>query len=332
MRRRARHGTHVPAPGAGGRVARAPQWECEPSRAAVVCLVAATIVSRRSELDAVGGPDLDATVITPPPGPRSTTWSSARGSPRRLRNQAPQRPERCPVTDRVAAPAMSSEAPALSSTMSRAAPRAPPNTSLAIRAFSAASPPRSARSGLGEAHVARMDVERVHGAVPVLRHLRVARGRNLIKAVGAVHHPGARRSQKAERSRHELGQLRSRHADELPGSARRIGQRTEQIERRPHAEILPRRSGMTHRRMEGGREEEGDSRLVQAALDDGRSARRCSRPAPRRDRRCHTCSTPSDYRAWRPTPHAATTSAATVDTLNVCARSPPVPQVSKTSA
>ena len=32
------------------------------------------------------------------------------------------------------------------------------------------------------------------------------------------------------------------------------------------------------------------------------------------------------------TPQAATTSAATVDTLNVCARSPPVPQVSKTSA
>ncbi len=31
------------------------------------------------------------------------------------------------------------------------------------------------------------------------------------------------------------------------------------------------------------------------------------------------------------TPQAATTSAATVDTLNVCARSPPVPHVSKTS-
>ena len=32
------------------------------------------------------------------------------------------------------------------------------------------------------------------------------------------------------------------------------------------------------------------------------------------------------------TPHAATTSAATVETLKVCARSPPVPQVSNTRA
>ena len=32
------------------------------------------------------------------------------------------------------------------------------------------------------------------------------------------------------------------------------------------------------------------------------------------------------------TPHAASTSAATVETLNVCARSPPVPHVSNTGA
>ena len=69
------------------------------------------------------------------------------------------------------------------------------------------------------------------------------------------------------------------------------------------------------------------------ALDDGRRRRDVRRRAPRTRRRCRTGSTPIDCRAWRParrtprrpSPHAD-------EMLNVPTRSPPVPQVSKTSA
>ena len=157
---------------------------------------------------------------------------------------------------------MSSDAPAFSSTMSRGAPAVAVSTSRAMRAFSVASPPRKRLGrGLRQADVGRMHVERVDRAVAVLRHLRVAGRRDLVEAVGAVHDPGARRSQQPERSRHELGQFRPRHADQLPRGARGVGQRAEQVEGRPHAEVLPRR-----RRRD--------------ASTDGRSARRRTRCRP----------------------------------------------------
>jgi hypothetical protein len=85
-----------------------------------------------------------------------------------------------------------------------------------------------------------------------------------------VDHPGTLGPQKRQRARDELGQFRARHADELPGGAGRIGQRPEEVERRPDPEFLACRRGVPHRRVERRREEERDAGLDQAALDGGR--------------------------------------------------------------
>ena len=120
-------------------------------------------------------------------------------------------------------PAMSSDARGVQQRRCRAARRRwPARTARAIAALSAASPPRSASgAALRQADVSRMQVERVHRAVAALRHLRVAGGRDLVEAVGAVHDPGALRAELGERTRDQLGQLRTRHADELSRRARR---------------------------------------------------------------------------------------------------------------
>ena len=112
----------------------------------------------------------------------------------------------------------------------------PARTSRRIAALAAASPPcRSLALGLRKPEVRRVHVERRHRAVPALRHLRVAGRRHLVDAVGAVHDPRAVRAQQQQRPRNQLGQLRVRHAHELASRAGRVRQRSEQIERRPHA-------------------------------------------------------------------------------------------------
>ena len=121
-----------------------------------------------------------------------------------------------------------------------------------------------------QADVSRMDIERVDCPVSILRHLRVPGRRDLVEPVSAVHHPGPRGSQHPERARDELGQFRPGHADQLPLGARGIRQRSQKIEGRAHAEIFSRRASVSHRRMEGGREEERDAGLLQAALDHRR--------------------------------------------------------------
>ena len=147
-----------------------------------------------------------------------------------------------PSSTDAAAPAMNSDAPALSSTTSRAGPRAPPRIPSMIRAFSCASPPFSdAGRRLRQPDVGRVQIERVDRAVAALGDLGVAGGRELVDAVGAVHDPGALGSEQHQRPRHQLGELRPRHADQLTRRARRIGQRPEQVERRPHAELAAHR-------------------------------------------------------------------------------------------
>jgi hypothetical protein len=134
-------------------------------------------------------------------------------------------------------------------------------------ALVAASPPFSASgAALGQAEVRRVHVEGVHGAVATLGDLGVAGRRDLVEAVGPVHDPRARRAEHHQRARQELGELGARHADDLPRRARGIGERSEQVERRPQAELAPCRARMAHRRMKRRREEERDARLAQAAL------------------------------------------------------------------
>ena len=82
-----------------------------------------------------------------------------------------------------------------------------------------------------------------------------------------MHHPGALRAERGQCAGHQIGQFGPRHADHLPPGAGRVGQRTEQVERRPDAELPAHRAGVPHRRMEGRREEERDARLVETAFD-----------------------------------------------------------------
>ena len=77
-------------------------------------------------------------------------------------------------------------------------------------------------------------------------------------------------AEQQQRAGHQLGELRARHADQLPRRAGRIGQRAEQVERGPDAEFAARRPGVAHRRVERRREKEPDAGLGEAALDDGR--------------------------------------------------------------
>ena len=127
-------------------------------------------------------------------------------------------------------------------------------------------------------------------------------------------------------------QLRPRHADDLPRGARRIRQRTEQIERRANAQLAA-------------------ASAPRASSTDGTSARRrtrCPRRAAsaRRSRGGAATLTPSASKTSAlphrldtdrlpclatVTPHAATTIAAADEMLNVPERSPPVPHVSNTS-
>ena len=202
-----------------------------------------------------------------------------------------------------------------------------------IAAFSAASPPSSsAERRLANAELRRVDVERVHRTVAALGHLGVAGRRDLVDAVGAVHDPGARRPEQPQRAREQLGQLGTRHADDLPRRAGGIGQRAEQVERRPHAQLAPRRRRVLHRRMERRREEERDvaASCSVRSTTAGAAARftpSCSNTSAL-PQRLDTDRLPCLATL---TPHAATTSAAADEMLNVPARSPPVPQVSNTS-
>ena len=79
-----------------------------------------------------------------------------------------------------------------------------------------------------QADVSRMDIERVDCPVSILRHLRVPGRRDLVEPVSAVHDPRPRGSEHAERARDELGELRARHADQLPLGAGGIRQRSQE--------------------------------------------------------------------------------------------------------
>ena len=114
--------------------------------------------------------------------------------------------------------------------------------------------------------------------------------------------------------------------------ARRVGERSEQVERRAHAEVAPRLCRVPHRGMKRRREEERDADLVQAALDDRRRRRDLTPSASSTSALPHRLDTERLPCLATRTPQAATTSAAAVEMLNVPERSPPVPQVSNTLA
>ena len=110
-------------------------------------------------------------------------------------------------------------------------------------------------------------MESRHRPAAHFAHPRGPHGRDLVDPLRPVHHPGAFRAERGQGAGHQVDQLRPRHADHLPPGAGRVGQRAEQVERRADAQFPAHRPGVAHRRMEGGREEERDARLVEAAFD-----------------------------------------------------------------
>ena len=206
------------------------------SRTCTIRRVAATIVASRSAWAA-------AVVMTPRPScPRSRPRRACRGHRPRapLSSAAPAR--WMPSAIVVTSPAISSDAAAFSATMSRGAPVFAAEDRAGNHGVLGGI---SAAQGLGRrlrhAEIQRVHVERVHGPLPALRDLRVAGRRDLVEAVGPVHDPRALGPEERERPRDELGQLRPRHADELPRRAGRVRQRAEQVEGRADAEIAARR-------------------------------------------------------------------------------------------
>ena len=102
-------------------------------------------------------------------------------------------------------------------------------------------------------------------AKPALMHLSEpcrAGQRDLVHAVATVHDQGAPRTQPGEslcRQGHDAILV---DTDDLDGRARRVRQRPQHIEDRPHSQLPPNRSGMPHRRMHAGSEKEADPGLV----------------------------------------------------------------------
>ena len=261
---------------------------------------------------------------------------SARASLSPRPNRWP-RPPRCdPLADRrQPRPATNSAAPALSSTTSRGAARVRRRArSRMIAAFSAASPPCSVgrTSPSARPKSRRVHVERVHRAAAALGHLRVAGRRDLVDAVGAVHDPGALRAEQQQRARQQLGQLRPRHADDLPRRARRVRQRPEQVERRADAEIAS--ASARHAASTGETSARRRTRCPRRAGVRSTTAGDAATLTPSAS---NTSALPQRLDTDRlpcfatVTPHAATTIAAADEMLNVPDRSPPVPHVSNTS-
>ena len=235
-----------------------------------------------------------------------------------------------------ARPATSSAAPALSSTMSRRGPRlAVEQRSIIAGVLGRGAAGQVARPRRRQADVGRMHVERVHRAVAAAptpscgRSSRSRRGRRRRARPTRARRraaPSVRATSSVCSGRDTPTSWRRAPAGFVSGPSRLNAVRTPSSRR-----VGP---GVPHRRMPRRREEEREVRPRRA-------------PATTRVGRAHRASTPSASKtsalphrldtarlpclATR-TPAPASTIAAAVETLNVCAPSPPVPQVSNTSA
>jgi hypothetical protein len=121
--------------------------------------------------------------------------------------------------------------------------------------------------------IGRMEIEGVDRTVAALGDLGVSGRGELVDPVRAVHDPGARRAEQHQRARQQFREFGPRHADDLPPRTGRIGQRSQEVERRPNAQFAPHRTGVTHRRMERRREEKSDSDFGERPFDSGRRRR-----------------------------------------------------------
>ena len=95
----------------------------------------------------------------------------------------------------------------------------------------------------------------------------LARDRDLVQSVEAVHHHHVLRAQALQHPHLDADQVDVEHAHQLVLRAGRIGERPEDVEDGAHAELLAHRRGMLHRRVMVGREHEADADGLDRARD-----------------------------------------------------------------
>ena len=190
----------------------------------------------------------------------------------------------CPTT-----PATSSAAPALSRTTSRRMPGSPRRTASVRRAFSSGVPPASLAVGRPlEAERRGIDDVAFDGVVGDDVEHAAAVERQLVDAV-AVDDERPLGAEPLDDLRHPGRDGRVADAEQLPARAGRVGQRPEQVERGPDADLAPGRAGVAHRRVEVRREQEGEAEVAQRGAGgrgvvvdpDAERIEHVGRPGPR---------------------------------------------------
>jgi len=144
----------------------------------------------------------------------------------------------------------------LSTTASRTAPVAPPNTARAAD--------QVGHLGAGEAESQRVERELVDGAGLDPPDGAGGRGRQLVETVVTMHHQHTGPARR-EHTGHHLGQVTERAADQPGPRATRIGERPKQIEHSRHTDLPARRTRELVGRVEHRRKTETDTQLSDAA-------------------------------------------------------------------
>ncbi len=258
-----------------------------------------------------------------------STDSAARARPARSASGSDGRRA---TSGAAAASSATSAAAALSSTASRTGPASPARNRRATSALCAASPPRSA-SGSARG---QPDVLGVNVVLGDRRRRGPPRPATVVVGVSSSS-PSSPRNTSAERARGRPARAAitpairaSAHPTAWAERLGRVGQRAEEVEDRRHAELAPRAppraaapggSGARSRTSMPGRSQRTRRPAAGVEVDhDAELLEQVGRAAGRGRRRLPCLTTRA--------PVPATTIADIVEMLTVCARSPPVPQVS----
>ncbi len=102
-----------------------------------------------------------------------------------------------------------------------------------------------------------------HRALARLRNSRHAGDRDLVQPIQSVHNERAPQSQHAQRLGQFLHEFERVHAHYLPGSPRRICQRSKQVEHGAHPQLATHPLHLLHRRMQVRRIKKADSNFAQ---------------------------------------------------------------------
>jgi len=118
-----------------------------------------------------------------------------------------------------------------------------------------------------DAEVEWVDLTLVHGALDDFANEVRPGGRELVDPAGAVDDEGPAGTELREHLRDRPHQGWSVDADHLRPRAGRVRERAKHVEDRAGRELAPDRSGVPHRRVVGGREQEAEAELVDRVLD-----------------------------------------------------------------